>query len=244
MRPGIYIAIFALLAGMAAEVSADGRVDDDTCRDRVQAAADALLAERFPDHAARLQVRVVRMSGSIAGEMPLHIRFTASDGVPKGHTQSRVIWETNDGPVDAGWAVLYVAHFDSVAVAHRDVAAGEAVSVEDLGTAWLDVTTFRGQPMDASTLARIRQGERLLAKKPIAAGGALRKGDLRSPYAADTGESVQLTYRRGLVVLTLSCRAREPGVVGDVVRLYSDATQSTYKARLTANGEAEWVATL
>lgn len=239
-----YIPFLALLVGTVVEASDLGRLDDDPLRDRVQTAAEELLAARFPDHAPRLRIRVVRVSESIEDKVPLRVRFTASESVPKGHTQTRVILETDNGPVDAGWAVLFVAHFDTVAVAHRDVAAGDVVSDRDLGTAWMDVTSFRGRPMDIATLARIRRGDRFLATQPIAAGDALRQGDLRRPYAADTGETVTLTYRRGPVVLRLPCRAREPGVVGDVVRLYSDATKSTYKARLTAAGEADWVATL
>ena len=224
--------------------SATERFDDETLPERIRSAAEALLLARFPDHASRLRVRVLRISGSMADGPELRLRFTASDSVPKGHTQARVLVETSGGAVDAGWAVLYVSHFDSLAVALGDVGTGEIVTNDVLGTAWLDVTTFRGHPLDASTVALIRRGEHFLTTQPIAAGDALRRGDLRPPYAADTGENVQLTYHRGPVVLTLPCRARQPGVVGDVIRVYSDATQTTYKARLTAAGTADWVATL
>ncbi|MEX1055510.1 MAG: flagella basal body P-ring formation protein FlgA, partial [Rhodothermales bacterium] len=62
--------------------------------------------------------------------------------------------------------------------------------------------------------------------------------------AAETGDHVTLNYRRGAVQLRLTCKARESGAVGDVIRVYSDDTRSMYRARLTARGKADWISTL
>ncbi len=239
------IAIICFLAALTVEAFGHERLrdsDEESMTDRVQAAAEALLAERFPEYAARLRVRVLRVHGSVADDARLRIRLTADDGVPKGRTHVRIAADPSAGA--AGWAMLFVAHYDSVGVARRDLSSGERIAAGDVGTAWLDVTTFRGRPLDRATLERLRAGEQYFASQPIARGNVLRADDIRPPFAADTGETVTLTYRRGPIHLTVNCRAREPGVAGDVVRLYSDATRTTYKARLTGPGTAEWIATL
>ncbi|MEX0599892.1 MAG: flagellar basal body P-ring formation chaperone FlgA [Rhodothermales bacterium] len=249
MRPVPYIAMIVLLAGMTVRASADGALntgpaDDDRITERVQTAAEAYLAVRFPDHVDRLRVRVVRLNTSLGPEAPLRLDITSDDGVPRGHTQARLHTDTGSGSTNAGWAVLYVTHFDSIAVARSDLSAGDRVAASDIGTAWIDVTTFRGRPLNRRNLEQLRDDEAIYAVKRITSGDILRDGDLRPPLAVDTGEQVTLTYRRGPIHLTMTCRARRPGVVGDVVRLYNESTQSTYKARLTGRAEAEWIETL
>lgn len=242
----LLVVLAAVLAGVgpAAGPVRDAGPDDEATAAAVRDAALLHLAERYPDHAHRLRVRVVRLRTSATSEDRIRLRLSNSEGVPRGHAQARLSTETASGAQEAGWAVLYVAHFDSVVVAARDLAAGDRIHAHDLGTAWMEVTSFRGQPMGVSALAPLRAGNAVFATQPIASGEALRTGDLRPPLAADTGERVTLTYHRGPILLRLTGTARQQGVVGDIVRVYSDATQNTYKARLTGPGRAEWVDTL
>ena len=58
------------------------------------------------------------------------------------------------------------------------------------------------------------------------------------------GDPVLMAYARGIITLKLNCKAREPGAVGDEIRLYAPNTDTTYRARLTAPGQAEWIETL
>jgi flagella basal body P-ring formation protein FlgA len=208
----------------------------------VAAAAEAVLAERFPDEAHRFEVRVLRTGGAVDETAPLRIDLPSGGEVPRGHTKVDVLARAASGWERTGWALLYVAHFDSVVVARRSVRRNDAVAPADLGTAWLETTSFHGEPLRAVDLAA--WGPDLFADRPLREGRALRRGDLRPPFAADTGEAVTLHFQRGAITLELPCHAREPGFVGEEIRLYSSTTDATYRARLTAPGVATWTATL
>ena len=208
----------------------------------VVAAAEAVLAERYPAEAHRFEVRVLRTGGHVDETVPLRVGLPSGAEVPQGHTQVDVLARSASGWEKTGWALLYVAHYDSVVVARRSVRRGDAVAPTDLGTAWLETTSFHGEPLRAADLGA--WATNLFADRPLREGRALRRGDLRPPYAADTGEAVTLLFQRGAITLELPCHAREPGFVGEEIRLFSNATDATYRARLTAPGVAEWTATL
>lgn len=227
------LAVLIPLAGMGSAV------------DGLEAAAEAALAERFPDEAHRLDVRVLRTGGDVP-TAALRVRLPSSAAMPRGHTRVDVLARAGAGWQKSGWALVYVAHFDSVVVARRTVERGAPVAPSDLGAAWLETTTFHGEPLRIADLDRLSAefGGDLFAERRLREGRALRRGDLRPPFAADTGDAVALRFRRGAVALELPCRAREPGYVGDEIKLYSPDTDATYRARLLGPGLAEWTATL
>lgn len=206
---------------------------------QVHAAAVAMLAERFPADAHRLAPRVVRSQIDVQGADSLYLVPAAGGDLPKGHTQVKAY----AGHREVGHAFLYVAHFDSVLTARADVRDGDAVAPEDLSVAWVETTRFRGEPLRPADYRALAASGTVFADRPLRAGRALHAGDLRPPYAADTGDAVTVTYRRGRLTLQVACRAREPGYVGQVIRAYADDTQATYRVRLTGPGTAEWVAT-
>ncbi len=208
----------------------------------LQAAAENALAARFPEDAERLRVRVLRTGGDVSAPS-LRVDLPADATVPRGHTQVNVLADTPSGWQKTGWALLHVAHFDSVVVAWRSVPRDEAVAATDLGIAWLETTTFHGEPMRAADL-RAFVTDQLFAARSLREGRALRRDDLRPPLAVDTGDTVTMQYRRGALAFSIPCHTRAPGAVGDAVRLFAPATGTTYRARLTAPGEAEWIATL
>ncbi len=207
----------------------------------LQAAAEHALAARFPEAAERLRVRVLRTGGDV-GAASLRVELPASGALPRGHTQVDVLAETPRGWRKTGWALLHVAHFDSVVVARRAVRRGEAVRPGDLGAVWTETTAFHGEPLRTVDLRAL--GPELFAERALRPDRALRRGDLRPPLAADTGDTVAMRYQRGPLSFTIPCHARRPGAVGEVVRLYAPSTGTTYRARLTGPGTAEWVATL
>ncbi|RMF63997.1 MAG: flagella basal body P-ring formation protein FlgA [Bacteroidetes bacterium] len=235
------ILLSLLLAGLVAGTASAG---PDPLAGRLQAAVRALLAERYPSEAGRLQVRILRAEGALDDLDEVRLYLRSGDGLPRGHTQADVLAPAADGSwKKVGWTLLYVAHYDSVVVPVRDLEAGTLLTPEDVSVIWLDVTTFRGQPLTA-TLFRRMQSEPTFATRTLRAGQALRTGDLRPPYAAHTGDAVVMLYRRGPVTLRLTCKAREAGFTGDLIRLYYPDATTTYRARLTGPGTAEWVETL
>lgn len=211
----------------------------------VRAAAEAALARQFPEDAGRLDVRVVRTGGDVVTAGPLRVRFAAERGLPRAHTQVDVLAGSDAGGWHrAGWAMLYVAHFDSVVVARADVRRDGSVEPDALSAAWMETTRFPGEPLHPADARALATAGAVFAARPLRAGRPLNAGDLRTAYAAETGGSVTVHYRRGHVVLRLPGKAREPGFVGDAVRVYCPDTQSTYRVRLTAPGTAEWMETL
>jgi len=210
--------------------------------ERIRAAAEAVLAERFPGEAHRLRVRVVRTGGALTDEAGLKVTFQSSDALPRAHAKVDVWTQSVAGWTKAGWALLYVAHFDSVVVAREGVAQGAVVTPEQVTFAWMDVTAFRGEPLRPAAYRALAR-DAVFAARPLRERRPLHAGDLRPPFAANTGDAVLMRYRRGKILLRVACKAREPGFVGDVIRLYNPDTDTMYRARLTAPGAAEWMET-
>ncbi len=206
--------------------------------------AHAVLAERFPTEAHRLEVRVMRTSASLEDPTAVEVAFPSLDQLPRGRTQVRLRAQTPTGPRDAGWAQLYVAHYDSVMITRRTLSGDDEITSDDVYAAWMETTRFRGEPFRASDYAALRTEHSLYATHHLSDGRTLRQSDVRPPYAATTGSQVELRYERRGLALHLRCKAREPGYIGDVIRIYAPDTDATYRARLTAPGIAEWIETL
>ena len=211
----------------------------------VRALAEQVLAEQYPDDAYRLDVRVKRVEAAFEAEEGLRLELPAGDKMPRGTTQVKLFTGSDAaGWQKAGWALLYVARFDSVVVARAAVALGDAVSMEEASVAWVETTTFRGKPLRPDDLRILAREGILFATRSIREGRVLRRDDLRPAYAAETGETVTMRYRRGSLTFDLSCKARQAGHRNEAIRLYSSETGKTYRARLTGPGTAEWIETL
>lgn len=207
---------------------------------RTQHLAERQLARRYGAAAQRMQVRVRRVQG--VESMPVQVRFPSSGDAPRGTIQVRV--ETRAGGATEGWALLYIAHFDSVMVAQHVLASNAPITVDAVAPAWVETTRFRGEPLRPSAFQALQRVGPLVAARRLRAGQALRAGDVRGPYAADTGEAVLMQYQRAGLRLRIPCTAREPGFAGDTIRLYAPSTRTMYRARLTGSGTAEWTETL
>ncbi|GAB5519414.1 MAG: hypothetical protein RhofKO_16650 [Rhodothermales bacterium] len=204
----------------------------------VEQAAKAYLAAHYPADAHRLDVEVRRMGGGVVEGADLDVRFRAfAAELPKGRTQVEV-WQ---GREKTGWALLYVTHYDSVLVTNATLNRDAPVDATDLDVAWMDVTRFNGEPMRPSDLAELSEA---FATRRINAGRALRRDDLREAFAADLGVTVVMRYERNGFRFDFSAKARQRGAVGDIIKLYVEDTDVTYRARLTAPGKAEWIETL
>lgn len=231
----------------AAQPVAGGVNPDEKSRiiAQVRSAAESALREQFPGDFYRFDVRVVRTGGDLNPEAATRIVLPQAAALPRAHTQVDVLQgDGASGYVKTGWALLYVAHFDSVMTAQTTLKPGAAVSPSDVGAAWMETTRFHGDPLRPADFARLQAQGQAIATRYLREGGALRSADLRAPYAADTGEAVLMRYRRGRVLLHFPCKAREPGYLDDTIRLHSSETGATYRARLTGPGAAEWIETL
>lgn len=216
----------------------------DRAKAIVQATAQETIEQRFPDDAHRLEVRVIRTSGEWDEEKDLRLLFPSGEELPRAHTQVRILTGSDiDGWQENGWAYLYVAHFDSVAMSGTTLLKNERIDPSWISYSWIETTNFHGKPLRPRDIVLLLKEGDIFASRAIKEGKVLRRNDVRSAYAADTGDAVYMSYRRGRINLTVPCQAREPGSQGDVIRLYSTETQTNYRARLTGPGTAEWVET-
>ncbi len=244
MKYTLYIAALLTVFLPMTGATIDGMPGDEISSEDVRMAAVELFEERFPGLASSLQVRVERVGSKVDGASAVRIRLNHSESIPKGHTQVRLLSQDGgDAWSDAGWALLYVAHFDTIAITQTNIAKNEPVTDGDVTFAWMETTTFRGEPMRPAVFRKLAEAG-LFAARPLRSGESIRIGDVRPAYAVDTGESLTMTYEKNGIALKLTCQAREPGLTGEIIRAYSPDTKATYKVELTGRGTAIWISTL
>ncbi len=210
---------------------------------RLRHAIDSLLVEAFPALVGHLEPRLVRYQVAELDRFQLRLPPAVDD--PTGSLQVE-IWapDMRGAWHKAGWALFYVARYDSVVVARQALRRSEPVDPAALELVWQETTRLRTPPLTPDALRRLQPQGPLLAVRSVAAGEVLRANDLRPPYAVQTGETVWMHYRRGSILLRLPCQARTAGFVGDVIELYAPQTRATYRGRIVAPGLVEWIATL
>ncbi|MFQ5572229.1 MAG: flagella basal body P-ring formation protein FlgA, partial [Rhodothermales bacterium] len=187
-------------------VVAQGDVPTKT---RIKRLAEQELAMQFPDAARRLEVRVKRVSRDFGEATSLRLSFTAGEGLPRGTTQVTVFGGSDRaGWEKAGWALLYVAHYDSVLVARAAFRVGEEVQTENAAVTWMETTPLREPLRPEDWLAYSESGP-VYAARSIREGQVLRRSDVRAAYAAEPGETIVMGYRRGGLFFELLCKARE-----------------------------------
>lgn len=211
----------------------------------VRAAATQALARHYPESTGHLKVRVRHVRGDVDTTKALRVRFSESDGTPAGLAQADVHTRApGDTWEEAGWATLRVARLDSVATVQGRVQGGEPIPTSKLKTVWIETTELHGEPLRASTVRSRADRDRLVAARYLQSGRVLRKRDVRRPRTIDTGGSVRVHYRRGRLAFRLSCTAREPGVIDEVVRVHCSDLDTIYRARITGENTARWIETL
>ena len=212
--------------------------------ERIIGAAMETLSARYPDEAHRFEVRVVRIQGTVEPKYPLRLRFINNRDIPRAHVRAEIQQAKDDSWLRAGWATLYVAHYDSVIVAKQRLQKNQTVDESAFLVGWQDVTSFRGFLLHARQFRTLVMNDKLVADQVIKAGEVVRENALRNPFAAQFGDLVQMSFKQGNITLTIPTRARNEGQVGDMIRVYAASTKNMYRVRLTDKGQAEWQATL
>ncbi len=229
--PALLISLFLHVPSVA--VDAEALVHD---------AARAYLESSYPEVAARLDVRVDRVvTDALAG--PIRIE-PLSPEIPRALSKVNVFEQGTAGWQRAGWALIYVAHYDSVAIPTRDVERGAELTEKDFAAAWIETTRFHGDPLRTRALQSMLASTGAVAQRPLKAGRPLKQSDVRAPYAVQTGDAIRVRYVRNGFQLELQGQAREAGSVGDEIRVYSSDTRTNYRVRITAPGHADWMQTL
>ncbi len=205
--------------------------------DMIEMQATLEYAHRYDVTERQIEIEVVRVTGKLE-EQDLTIEWP--DDAPVGTVQLRV----TDQNGSRGWALMRIHHFASSAHAVRDISAGESISPSDLTFSMVNLISVRGEPLTRERLADYADDDGLIALRRIRAGAPLRTSDIGPAPIAEVGTSIVMDYQRGGVHLRITCKARESGATGDIIRLYAPDTRTTYRARLTGQGSAEWIETL
>lgn len=239
---GPWMLLLALLAGFLGGPwgTADAYAQPANAK-ALQQATRTALAEAFGDDVDRLTIDVKRASGDAETVDDPRVAFRSLDRLPRGAAQVRVMRQQGAQWQRAGWALLHVAHHDSVLVTDRTLRDGDTITRDDVRVAWRETTRFRGTPL---TAAAFDEHDALYAARYLRSDRLLREGDVRPSYAADTGQSVTVQYRRGPLAMTIRCKARESGFVGDIIRVYAPDNDTAYRVRLVEPGQATWIETL
>lgn len=206
--------------------------------ERLAEVAERGFVQSYGSAAPHVEIEVVRVTGIAADAASIDIEWPGD--TPQGTTQLRI----RDRATGAeGWALLRIRLMDHVAIPARQLDAGETLDASTIRFELTDLSSVNGRALTQSDFDRLTADHPLEARRRLRADRALRIDDVRGPLAVETGQALTMTYNRGPLVLTLSGTAREPGTVGDVIRIYSSDTRATYRARLTGEGRAEWIET-
>jgi flagella basal body P-ring formation protein FlgA len=235
----------ALTGLLAAPVLSQPGQAQELKKAAVHTAATETIDDHYPGRTGNLKVRVRRVRGNLDTTETLRLQFSEWEGSPTGLAQANVRTRRPDGEWEsAGWALLEVARFDSVATIRSRVQGDESIPASALETAWIETTDLRGEPVRIDTArSRARRGA-LVATRHLQSGRVLREHDVRRPHTVDAGSLIRVIYRQDQVVFRISCTAREAGVAEEVIRVHCAELKTTYRARIINENMAEWVETL
>ena len=212
--------------------------------ERISKTAEADLISRYEASNAAFEVRVVRTGGDITKRGSIELIWPEQIDIPKAllrvHVQSRDPLANSY----TGWALLYIAHFDSVLVLNHSAKNNDRVSDSDISTIWTETTRFHGTPLTPQHYRQLKASGNVYANRFLSEQRMLKATDLRNAFDVETGQQVIMTYLRNGITLELSCKSRNKGYKGDIIKLFSSDTQQMYKARILGPQKAIWVETL
>ncbi len=206
--------------------------------ERLADVAERGFVQAYGSVAPHVEIDVVRVTGIDADAASIDIDWPSDR--PQGTTQLRV--RDSVSGIE-GWALLRIRLMDHVAVPTRQLEAGDVLDAGTVRFELTDLGSVNGRALTRSNFDHLSAEAPLEARRRLRADRALRMDDVRGPLAAEPGHTIMITYTRGPLVMTLSGTARESGSVGDIIRIYSSDTRATYRARLTGDGQAEWIET-
>lgn len=227
-------------------VLAAGQSDPDRSDEaRIRQTTREHLTRQYSVTDAQIKIRVDQLRAQLPPRQPIRVQLSNRWEVPRGRTRATILTQhADDGWKKSGWALLYVAHYDSVVVSSRPLRPDEEITPDDVDPAWVDVTRLREQPLTPDHYRTLRAKDHCFSRQYIREGEIIRQSATRRPYAARSGDLVMMIYERSGIAAHLRCKARQSGFVGDIVRIACPSTGSLYRAKLTEEGTAEWVETL
>lgn len=219
-----------------------GRAND--LHERISKTAEADLFSRYEKAQSAFEVRVVRTGGDIPDRGSIELIWPERINVPRALLRVNIHSRDPLANHYTGWALLYIAHFDSVLVLNHSAKNNDPINDSDLSTIWAETTRFHGTPLTPHYYRKLKASGNVYANRFISENRILKDKDLRNAYDVETGQQVIMTYLRNGITLELSCKSRNKGYKGDTIKLFSPDTQQMYKARVLGSQKAIWIETL
>jgi flagellar basal body P-ring formation protein FlgA len=119
-----------------------------------------------------------------------------------------------------------------IAILNRAITRGEAIRAGDYSVERRPRETI---PADARMENIAIAGH--VTRRPLAAGAALRQGDLVQPDLVARGENVMIIYRSRGLTLTMRGSANEAGALGDVVNVTNPQSKRVLQATVAGPGQ-------
>jgi flagellar basal body P-ring formation protein FlgA len=119
-----------------------------------------------------------------------------------------------------------------IAILNRAIGRGEPVRASDVGIERRPRDTI---PADARMENIAIEGH--VTRRPLAAGAAIRQGDLVRPDLVARGENVMIVYRSRGLTLTMRGSANEAGVLGDVINVTNPQSKRILQATVIGPGQ-------
>lgn len=239
LRRAATVVLFLQLAVTAGSAAQDGTADERYALE----AATALLKATFPDTGFDLVPEIRRLEARDLGS-DVEARFAVPPReVPAGYVKVGFVRNPDSRTLDAGWALIHVARYATVAALSADLRRGEAVDATMLTPVYHDVTR------NASTLLfdeLVAQMDSIAfeAELNLAAGRILRDSDIRRSPDVRLGETLTMRITQRSFALEVEVVAREDASVGEEIRVYSRDLKTMYRARVVDASSATWSETL
>ena len=159
-------------------------------------------------------------------------------GLPRDYVTYKLEYLDN-GTLKKNNIQVYVDVEQKLPVALRRLSSGHTITSDDIVEHWVNITKEDG--MFVSQPGKITG---LVVKHIINKENPIRWNDLRRLPVIHPGDEVTLLYYMKGIRITLNCVARQPGAIGENVRLYSRETGKMYIGKVNGKSQAIWKKTL
>jgi len=199
----------------------------------LEKALEALYA-RYDRDEYRFGVSARWIPGSLLEVAPAKIKSVELDDVVKKHTGFEVMYVSGNRYQKAD-IQLSVNIERKLPAALRRIPSGEVIKAEDLTLQWILLTRRNGQlETEMENLVGKTTRRTLLPGQPV------RRNEISEQYLVEAGDSIQMIFDESGIRVVLTAEARQGGVKGDKIEIYSNETRKKYLGKVISPGVVKW----
>ncbi len=198
------------------------------------------LVKQYGKNAYRFDVSIKYLPNALKDISPQQITSVelTDPNMPSGYAMAKVRF-TSGSHSAQDQIQLFVDVWEQLLVPKERIMPGKELSADMFEMNWVRATRLQGRYLDSFDALKGKVSQRLLtAGKPIPPSG------VRNQPIINFGDTVTLRYNENGILLSLSCTARQPGAVGDRIKVYCKDTRKTYEASVIDASTVKWEKTL